>query len=108
MTKPERKDPFAVSGVEGAARRELQAQLQAHKRRTSKRRPRASYDLPAAMITAVQDVAGREQVAQSDIVAYALAEWLARYQAGQVDLTDSKHTSRSPRYPWTLDLPGEW
>ena len=106
--KPERLDPLAMSGAGDAAQRELRAQLQAHKRRTTKKRPRASYDLPAAMIAAVQDVAGREGVAQSDVVAYALADWLARYEAGEIDLAEHKSPSRSPRYELSLDLPGDW
>lgn len=107
-TEPERLDPFTVSGSGDAAKRELQAQLTAHKRRTAKRRPRASYDLPAAMIEAVQDAAKAERVSQSDIVGYALAEWLDRYQAGAVDLSEHKQPSRSPRYDLTLTLPGDW
>jgi len=113
MPKPksERVEPFAVAGV-GDVLPELQAQVKTRERRLARwkkeRRPKATYDLPLAMMEAVKAAADREQVAQSDIVAYALAEWLDKYAAGEVDLSEHKRPSRNLRYSLSLELPGEW
>jgi len=109
--KPERVEPFAVAGV-GDLAPELRDQLQARDRRRAAsakaKRPKATYDIPLAMIEAVQKAAGREGVSQSDIVAYALAEWLDKYAAGEVDLSDAKIPCRGLRFSLSLELPGKW
>lgn len=112
MPKPvKRQDPFTQSGA-GDLAPELRDQLAARERQRAKaakaRRPKATYDLPPAMIKAIQATAGREGVSQSDIVAHALAEWLDRYEAGGVDLAGIKRPSRSLRYSLTLELAGKW
>ena len=71
-------------------------------------RPKATYDLPLALIEKIQEIASREDVSQSDIVAWALVEFLERYEAGEVVLQEHKTSARSLRFACKLDLPERW
>ena len=103
---PVRRDPLDVAGVdEREAQRELQRQLKS-KRKRGPRRSKATFDLPAEMIERAREIAKAESVPVSDVVGLALALWLDQYEAG--DLDERKRASRSPRFEWKLDLPGEW
>lgn len=106
-----RQDPFK-SGATQQIDTELEAQLESRERRRARARksarPKGTYDLSLALIEAIQEVAAREDVAQSDIVAWALVEFLERYQAGQVDLSPHKKPARSLRVAQKLDLPEKW
>lgn len=91
---------------------EVQAQAKARRGRRKEeargRRSKATYDLPGAMIEGIERIADDESVPRSDVVAWALADFLSRYDAGQVDWRDSKHTAVSLRWRWKLQLPGRW
>lgn len=106
-----RQNPFADSGTHDIDR-ELEAQLDARERRKAKvrkaGRPKATYDLPLALIEKVQEIASREDVSQSDIVAWALVEFLERYEAGEVVLQEHKTSARSLRFACKLELPERW
>ena len=106
-----RQDPCTGSGAQDIDR-ELEAQLGAHERRKAKarkaKRPKATYDLSLALIEKVQEVASREDVAQSDIVAWALAAFFERYEAGEAQLEEHKSAARSLRFACKLDLPERW
>ena len=112
-TKPpvKRHDPLASGGVEEIAP-ELQAQLEARERRKARARkaarPKATYDLTTKVIDRVKQVAAEEDVSQSDIVAWALAEFLERHKAGGVDLAPHKKPTRSLRVMFKLELPPSW
>ena len=106
-----RQDPFADSGAQDIDR-ELEAQLGARERRKAKarkaERPKATYDLSLALLEKVQEVASREDVSQSDIVAWALVAFLERYEAGGVSLDEHKNAARSLRFACKLELPERW
>jgi len=106
-----RQDPMKISGAQDIDA-ELEAQLQVRERRKARarkaKRPKATYDLTVALIEAVQDVAKREDVAQSDIVAWALADFLDRYRAGQINLSGQKKDARSLRVAHKLEIPAKW
>lgn len=91
---------------------ELQAQAKARRGRRNeearRRRPKMTYDLPAGMIEGIERVAKAESIPQSDVVAWAVAELLQRYDAGQVDWGQDKRTARSLRWSWRLVLPEPW
>jgi len=72
------------------------------------RRSKATYDLPKRVIMAVDKIASAEGIARSDVVAWAIADLLRRYRAGEVDWSECKGPSRSPRTEWKLELPEEW
>ena len=106
-----RQDPFVDSGAQDIDR-ELEAQLGARERRKAKarkvERPKATYDLSLVLIEKVQEVASREDVSQSDIVAWALVEFVERYEVGEVDLQEYKTIARSLRFAYKLILPEKW
>lgn len=93
---------------------DAEVQTQAHARRgrrseeARRRRPKMTYDLPAGMIEGIERVAKAESIPQSDVVAWAVAELLQRYNAGQVDWQHDKRTARSLRWSWRLVLPEPW
>lgn len=106
-----RRDPLASGGVEEIAP-ELRAQLESRERRRARarkaRRPKATYDLTMKIIDEVKEVASQEDVAQSDIVAWALIEFLERYKRGEVSLEAHKNAARSLRFACKLELPERW
>lgn len=106
MPKPpvKRQDPFAVSGVEGLEP-ELKEQLKARRKRS---RPKQTYDLPRKLIEAVQQIARHESISQSGFAALALADLVERYRSGELDLSELKRPTRSLRFDYKLELPGEW
>jgi metal-responsive CopG/Arc/MetJ family transcriptional regulator len=61
-----------------------------------------------SLINAVEDIAKRESVARSDVVAWALVEFVERYRASQVDWAKHKRPTKSLRVDWKLELPGDW
>lgn len=91
---------------------EVKEQIEARKRRKAEeeknKRPKATYDLPKALIEVVQDISDSESVPRSDIAAWALIDFVERYQAGNVDLESHKKPTRSLRYLYKLELPGDW
>jgi len=106
-----RQDPLESAGVEGISS-ELQAQLDAREQRRARarkaKRPKATYDLTLKLIDRVKEVAEREDVAQSDIVAWALTDFLERYANGGVKLSEHKRPAKSLRVTWKLELPAKW
>jgi hypothetical protein len=106
-----RQDPLKSAGVD-SIEPELEAQLGARERRRAQmrkaQRPKATYDLPTKLIERVKEVAEKEDVAQSDIVAWALGEFLERHAAGEVDLVAHKEYTRSLRVMYKLQLPAKW
>lgn len=111
MSKPPvRQDPLAGAPAPIAA--EVQAQIDARKHRRGEerkqRRPKGTYDLPLALIDAVDQVATAESIARSDVVALALARLLTDYRAGAIDLADLKRPARSLRYDYKIILPTEF
>lgn len=108
---PVRSDPLASAGT-GDIAPELEAQLTIQERRKAAarkaKRPKATYDLTSAILDAVDHVSEQEDIAKSDVVAWALIEFLARYEEGGVDLEPHKVAARSLRYTCKLILPERW
>jgi hypothetical protein len=106
-----RQDPFAASGAQDVDP-ELKAQLEARERQRARarkaQRPKATYDLSLALIEKVREVAGQEDVSQSDIVAWALIAFLERHAAGEVDLDAHKTAATSLRFAFKLEFPAGW
>ena len=91
---------------------ELEAQLKARDRRRARvrkeKRPKATYDLSMKLIESVQEIARGEDVSQSDVVAWALIDFMERYRAGDVNLDSRKKPARSLRFAYRLEFPEEW
>ena len=70
-------------------------------------RSKATYDLPKAIIEDVNEIAAAEEVARSDVVAWAIWELVQRHKAGEVDWTGHRERAdRNPRATWKLVIPG--
>ncbi|NLG48932.1 MAG: hypothetical protein GX552_02330 [Chloroflexi bacterium] len=106
-----RQDAFDVSGAQGIDT-ELEAQLRTREERKARakkaQRPKATYDLTLTLLDAVERVAKDEDISKSDVVAWALCEFLDKYEAGQVDLEPLKVSARSLRFACKLELPAKW
>ena len=110
--KPPVRQDALETGTAVDVDEEVQAQLETREQRQReerrKRRPKATYDLPLGLIEAVKQIASEESVAQSDVAAWALAEFVERYRGGVVDWTEHKQPARSLRVDWKLELPESW
>lgn len=88
---------------------ELRAQVEHRERRRReekrKERPRQTYDLPQELIDAITAISEQESVSRSDLATWALAEFVIKYRAGDIDLEPHREFSKSLRYNWTLELP---
>lgn len=111
MSKPPpiRQDPTLGAPAPIAA--EVQAQIDARTRRRGeerrRQRPKATYDLPAAILDGIEEVVSAESIARSDVVALALVRFLSDYRAG-LDITAMKKPARSLRYTYKVALPTEF
>ena len=107
---PARQDParpVAGLGLDPATQSPLETPEQ-RPAKPGRARPKATYDLPETIIKAVQQVAARENVAQSDVVAWALGEFLERYDNREERLEAHKRPTRSLRAVYKLVLPPKW
>ena len=76
------------------------------KQRRDRTRVRASYDLPAEIIQAVNVIAKSEQCSTSGLVAVLLLYALKLYNSKHLVIPDKYiHYSRSPRYEKILRIP---
>jgi len=69
------------------------------------KRHKATFDLPAALIKAIREIAEAERVSRSDLAGWALAEFVRDYRAGEVDLKAHREpAARSPWADWRLPI----
>lgn len=66
-------------------------------------RQRVTYDIPEELQRAISDVAEREGLSASCVVALLLADGVCRHRRGLISFYGLKRPSRSPRYEWTVD-----
>jgi len=74
----------------------------------ARRDQRVTYDLPPQLKQSVFDLAESLSLPASQLVTLALYQFLLAYSSGQIDLSKYKKPSKSPRYDWKLEFPGEW
>ena len=100
-----------VRQAEADAAAQAAAQAEADAAALAKRlaRPKATYDLPLRLIAAVQDIADKESAPCSDLVRWALADFVMRYREGKIKLTDFRRPNlKSLKYNFKIDPPGKW
>lgn len=73
----------------------------------ARRERRVTYDLPPLLRQRIEELAKKERIPASQVVALALARFLQDLAAGRVEISPYKQPSRSPRYDWNLVLPDE-
>lgn len=86
-------------------RREREKKVRERAKIQARREQRVTYDLPPHIRQNVKDLAEKEGVPASQLVALALLRFLRDLAQQQVDLGQYKQPSRSPRYDWNLILP---
>ncbi len=86
-------------------RREREKKVRERAKIQARREQRVTYDLPPHIRQNVKDLAEKEGVPASQLVALALLRFLRDLAQQQVDLGQYKQPSRSPRYDWNLVLP---
>ncbi|HEY9078393.1 MAG TPA: hypothetical protein VIO61_17790 [Anaerolineaceae bacterium] len=65
---------------------------------------RATFDLTPGLRQQVMQLSETLRIPASQIVSYALMRFLRAYSYGEIDFSQIKRPSRSPRYDWNLDL----
>jgi hypothetical protein len=73
----------------------------------ARREQRATYDLPPSLRQSIKVMAEKERLPASQLVTLALIRFLEDIQSGEVDLSEFKEPSSSPRYDWNLIFPDE-
>ena len=73
----------------------------------ARREQRATYDLPPSLRQSIKVMAEKERLPASQLVTLALIRFLEDIKAGEVDLSEFKEPSSSPRYDWNLIFPDE-
>lgn len=66
---------------------------------------KATYALPITRQEMVREIAAEEDVSQTDIVEAAIVAFYNAWQAGQIDLSELKVTTKSLRVSWRLEIP---
>jgi len=101
-------DPAVLAALSDADQRVKRRGMSAGQRKRADRdeaRSKATYDLPAWLIQAVTDLAERQQVSKSSLVAFLLARALEAYRRGDWNFDGYHEPSRSPRYRFVLRMP---
>lgn len=110
-------DPAVADLLSGMESKQAEARLP-RKEREKKARERAkirarkdarvTYDLPPALKQAIFNLAESLSLPASQLATLALKRFMSDYQAGEIDISKYKKTSKSPRYDWKLEFPPEW
>jgi hypothetical protein len=110
-------DPAVAELLAGMEQRQAESQLPRKEREKkvrerakiqARRDQRATYDLPPGIRSRIKELAEEERLPASQLVTLALFRFLSDFESGQVDLSEYKQPSRSPRYDWNLVLPEAW
>lgn len=120
MAKEQRRqpllDPAVADLLSGMEKRQAEAQMPRRQREKvarerakiqARRSQRATYDLPPLVRQMIKEIAEKEGVPASQVVTYALLNFLQSYQKQEIQLGLLKKPSRSPRYDWNLIFPDE-
>jgi thiamine pyrophosphate-dependent acetolactate synthase large subunit-like protein len=85
-------------------RRKSPSERRKYKRDAS--RTKAGWDLPPDIIEAIQDLSSDNDISQSQIVGYILADWLNRHAEGKASLPPKGDWEPTRgRYLWKIEIP---
>jgi hypothetical protein len=107
-------DPAVADLLAGMEQKQAEASLPRRQREKkarerakiqARRDQRVTYDLPPVIREHIKDLAEELRLPASQLVTLALARFLKEYNRGEVELSEFKHPSRSPRYDWNLEFP---
>ena len=100
-------DPAVADILNNAERRKRFTSLprsERNKARKDAARHKVGLDLPPALHETLRDVANKEKISISSLVAFLVNRGLKDYQAGNVDLFPYKRISRCARFEYVLTL----
>ena len=101
------RDPVLQAEIAHQEKAEKQRQMTTAQRRKAKadaRRTKATFDLPAELITALSETAEGESVSASNLVAELLIRAVNDYRAGRLVLDNDKQLARSLKWDWKIEL----
>jgi hypothetical protein len=110
-SRPITLDPAVANLLAGMEKRQAESQLPRQQRerlvkeRTKiqgRREQRATYDLPPSIREAIRSLSEELRIPASQLVTLALIRFLKSYGADEIQLSQYKQSSRSPRYDWNL------
>jgi hypothetical protein len=100
-------DPAVADILENAERRKRFASLprsERNKTRKNAARHKVGLDLPPALHETLREVANKEKISISSLVAFLVNRGLNDFQSGNVDLFPYKRISRCARFEYVLML----
>ena len=100
-------DPAVADILDHAERRKRFASLPRSERNKARKdavRHKVGLDLPPALHETLREVANKEKISISSLVAFLVNRGLKDYQSGNVDLFPYKRISRCARFEYVLML----
>ncbi len=104
-------DPAVADMLREEEKRERIRRLPKAKRKKAMRdsqRSKATFDIPAKLKEALEEIAGELGCSVSSVAAFLLAEGVLRYRAGELDLREHREYIGNLRWYWRLRLPAEF
>ena len=107
-------DPVVADLLAGMEQKQAESQLPRKVREKkikerqkirARRDQRATYDLPPLLRQRVKTLAEENSVPASQLVTLALYRFFEAYDQDQINISELKKPSRSPRYDWNLVFP---
>jgi len=101
------RDPVVQAEIARQERADKQRQMTRAQRRKAKadaERTKATFDLPAELITALSETAEAESVSTSNLVAELLIRAVNDYRKGRLVLDNDKQSARSLKWDWKIEL----
>lgn len=100
-------DPAVADILEGAERKKRLTSMPKSEREKARKdaaRHKVGLDLPPELHETLRQIAGKEQVSISSLVAFLANRGIKDYQAGDIDLFPYKRISRCARFEYVLML----
>lgn len=104
----ERRTPWegaTPSNIDSEVLQQLNEREKRRRAEQREKRPRATYDIPRPIIDQIIEISEEENIPRSDIVVWALIEFIKKYESGEINFEPHKVFSNSLRFQWALDLP---
>ena len=107
LTRRPAIDPAVADILEGAERKKRLASMPKSERAKARKeaaRHKVGLDLPPDLHETLRQIAGKEQVSISSLVAFLSQHGVEEYRAGKIDLDPHNRLSRCARFEYVLVL----
>lgn len=107
MSRQEAIDPATAALLEAERDRQQRALTPAQRRKVQRDagRNKATYDLPEGITKRISEIADHEGSPKSGVVAAFLYDAIRRYDDREIDLSQFKYPSDSPKYDYIIEIP---